>query len=253
MRAIDLFKCGLALADLHRSQWRTQEVLRKQQRRALITQAAFAARHVSAYRERSGSWEMLPRIQRIEDLAHLPLLRRDQIQANPDAFLADTGNRASWYESHTSGSLGKPLQTWFDPACWWQVKYAVKARWLLAAGYRPWHRVAIVDDVPASRLAKHTAQMALWGEGALKSRLYLSVFDDPERHLASYLSFRPHMIYCFPLLFRAAVAILERNAPAQSPGASTHHKRRNIDKRAALQIRRIIRHSGNRCLRQHRI
>ena len=220
----ELLSCGWSLADAGISQWRAPAALRERQRRALITQFRHALATVPFYRRQYQAAGLDENsIQTLGDLAKLPRVSRDDIQGNPDLFLTTLwrlGDPSEWYESHTSGSMGKPLQTWFDPECWWQVKYALKARALLAAGIAPYHRVAIVDDVPSEDLERHTSSMALWGEQAFGGRRYLSVFDSPESHAETYARFRPHAIYCFPSYFlelsRFWNASLRRQVPLRA-------------------------------------
>jgi len=202
MRAGEAMRCAAALASALRSQWSMTAALRERQRRALIAQVHQAVRHVPFYRAAYAAQGIIAdALQRLEDVARLPILRRAQIREQPDAFLSEQGDRRAWQESHTSGSMGRPLITWFDPDCWRQVKYALKARWLINAGFRPWHRVAVVDDVPAEELPAHATRLRVTGERWFGARRYLSVFEAPARHLEAYAAFRPHYIYCFPSYF----------------------------------------------------
>ncbi len=195
-------RCASTWASAMRSQWLPTGRLHEQQLEALLQHVRFAARCVPFYRRAYARLDVhAESLRTLADLERLPLLRREQIQADPAAFCAEQGDRRTWHESHTSGSMGKPLQMWFDPECWWQVKYAMKARWLWAAGFRPYHRLTIVDDIPAHHLARHTARVALWGERLLRRRRYLSVFDAPASHVGTFIEFRPHFLYGFPSYF----------------------------------------------------
>jgi phenylacetate-CoA ligase len=218
MRARDGLACAAALASALSSQWRSAAWHRRRQRQALLRQLRFAAAHVPFYRRLVAERRIdIAALRDGDTLPALPVLRRDDIQREPDAFLSQAGDRQAWRESHTSGSLGRPLVTWFDPGCWAQVKYALKARWLLNAGFRPGSRVAIVDDVPAAQLEAHARRFALPAERRVGGRRYLSVFEPPERHLPAYRAFRPHFIYCFPSYFAALAAHWDEAMRAHVP------------------------------------
>ncbi len=196
MRLPEMYTCIRFLLSALRSQWSSAASLSRHQSTKLQNQLLFASQKVPYYQRAYRDID----IQAV-DLSKLPILRRETIQRNPDDFLATTGSRHAWKESHTSGSMGKPLVTYFDPNCWWQTKYALKARWLINSGFRPWHRVVIVDDVDTDQLDTHTKELSLWGEPFFIKRQYISVFQSPEAHLSIYEKTKPHFIYGFPSYF----------------------------------------------------
>ncbi len=195
------------LARLSRSQWHSLDRLRELQRRLLNDQLHHARRTVPYYRT---SWPRDP-IEQLcqEGFQQLPLVRRDSIQASPESFLSEVGDRRSWKTSFTSGSTGRPLESFFDPVCWRQSKYAFKLRRLLASGWRPGHRLVIVEALDDDESEQHARTHALPGESllglALGSRSFLSLFDPPENHLEHYRRIRPQHIYA-PPSYLAALA-----------------------------------------------
>jgi phenylacetate-CoA ligase len=188
-----------------RSEWYPAERLQAEQQERLLEQLRHAYTHVPFYRRR---WPQDPvEILRSGAFGALPLVRRETVQACPEDFLAETGDRSTWQRSKTSGSTARPLESWLDARAWQQCKYSLKFRRLLASGWRPGHRVCIVEAVAAEALAEHADSYALPGERWLQPRRYLSLFEPTESHLEHYRSFRPHHIYA-PMSYLAGLARL---------------------------------------------
>jgi phenylacetate-CoA ligase len=207
MRAADAARAAIWLAGSLRSQWREPEWLAERQLRALRAQLAHAASTVPFYRKRWAECGFDPSaLARLEDLARLPLVRREDIQRDAESFLSERGDRRQWRSSRTSGSTGKPLVSWFDPDGWAQAKLAIKLRRLLASGWRPGQALVVVEALDREAIADHERLYALPGERWLGARRYLSVFEAPERHLASYRAWRPAWIYAPPSYLAALAA-----------------------------------------------
>ncbi|HXV86841.1 MAG TPA: hypothetical protein VD793_09090, partial [Gemmatimonadales bacterium] len=88
------------------SQWRDW----RDQRLAFVLHRAATRvpfyRELWAQRRRRGdraSWEVLE---------HWPILEKDQVRATPRAFVADDCDVRRMYRERTSGTTGKPLETW---------------------------------------------------------------------------------------------------------------------------------------------
>ena len=87
MRLRDLTHCVGLLANVVRTEWSRPEVLRALQRHRLAEQVAFASRHVPFYQKAlTDSGVDSPALAR-GDLTGLPIIRREQIQGDPEAFL----------------------------------------------------------------------------------------------------------------------------------------------------------------------
>jgi phenylacetate-CoA ligase len=79
----------------------TQDELRVKQLQCLQELASYARAHCTYYRER------LPtRLDSLDDLRHIPLLRKADVRANFDAILADAGARSRILLDQTSGTTG---------------------------------------------------------------------------------------------------------------------------------------------------
>ena len=218
MDARETLACAVQLVEALRSQWRDASTQRSQQDRSLMAQVRYAGSHVACYRSSWAQADVDPAsLKSVEDLRRLPIVRRKQIQEQPGAFLAARGDRRSWRQSRTSGSTGQPLVTWFDPACWRQVKYVLKARRLLTCGWRPGQRIAIIEALAPDGLARHAGKQRLPGERWLRGRQYLSVFEPPERHIPALITWAPHYLYGFPSYFAALAPLWDPSLRQRIP------------------------------------
>jgi phenylacetate-CoA ligase len=178
-----------------RSQWWSAEVIRARQQAALVDMLRHAATHVPFYRElglRAAD------IHDVQALRHFPLIRKRDIQRQPQAFMAEGFARADLFASRTSGSSGEPTTTWFDREAWLLGKYVLKMRRVAATGGLPlFRRVAIVSELAPQELAAAVGQ-APSGLGLFFRQHYLSIHAPPAEHLTQLARFRPHLLYAFP-------------------------------------------------------
>lgn len=69
------------------------------------------------------SWELVE---------NWPVLRKEDLRAHPEAFVADDRDRRRMLHEHTSGTTGKPLNLWFSRATvrnWYALYEARTRRW----------------------------------------------------------------------------------------------------------------------------
>jgi len=202
MRLFDWIQGGSELIGLLRNQFRPTHELLQQQLRDLRHQIEHAMMHVPFYRNayREHGFQVSD-LKSLPDLARLPVIRRTQIQEAPEIFLSTHTKRDAWKESHTSGSTGQPLYTWFDPNAWRGLRYVLKARRLIHQGMRIGQKVLIVDDFDPHKIENHLRHNFLPGEKYLGIRQYLSVFEPIAKHTRVIESVRPDFIYGFPSYF----------------------------------------------------
>jgi len=96
------------IKELGAAQWYSQEQIREMQLEKLKALLSYAVEHVPYYRELFRKLGITPsHIQNFEDFASLPLLSKEQIQADHKQFLSETVSDYSIVT--TSGSTGTPL------------------------------------------------------------------------------------------------------------------------------------------------
>jgi phenylacetate-CoA ligase len=90
----------------------------------------YAVKHVPFYRN---LWAEIHKTQ--PDLDHLvldnwPILEKDAIRQNPEAFLSDEVQKSQLTHIHTSGTSGKPMNFWFDryTISYWYALYEYRIR-----------------------------------------------------------------------------------------------------------------------------
>jgi len=97
-------------------QWDSPEAVWQRQRDLLNTLLDYAARNVPYYHRLVEAGRMPRRIERLEDLAAVPVLTKDIIRREGDALLADSFPRDQMHRKATGGSSGSPLHFWNDQA-----------------------------------------------------------------------------------------------------------------------------------------
>lgn len=64
----------------------------------------------------------------IEDLSSYPIITKDVIRLNNLQMLNRNVLSWNWFKSHTSGSTGQPMWTYYDMKSWIRKKYLAKIR-----------------------------------------------------------------------------------------------------------------------------
>jgi phenylacetate-CoA ligase len=137
------------------------------------------------------------RITAASDLQRFPILRKADLQSDPDAFLAEGMDRARLHWSRTSGSTGEPTVTWFDGDAWALCKYALKIRRIVAVASPFFRRCLIVSEQRQQETEAYRRERP-FGTGFLYSERVVSLFDDMDSHRAAIRQFSPDMLYAFP-------------------------------------------------------
>lgn len=196
------------LLRLLRSQWWSESRIDRYQETRLVAIMRHAVAAVPYYRALGIAPDS---IRRATDLARFPVLRKSDVQREPEAFLAG-GDRRAWRSSLTSGTTGEPMTTFFDRASWLVCKEALKLRRVLAVT-NPLFR-HFVSFAAAAEPAREPRPPAGWRPFRLT---FLSVFTDPQRSIAQLDRLRPQILGGFPSHFAeliAAYAAAGRQPPA---------------------------------------
>lgn len=156
-----------------------------------------AARQVPYYRsmwaERrirgdSGSWERLE---------NWPVLEKEALRRQPEAFVAEDCDRRRMMEEHTSGTSGTPLRMWHS-------RRALRAWYaLFEARWRRWHGVSRRDRwaILGGQLvvAAEQREPPFWGHNRAMRQLYLSSYHLAPQWIPHYVEelrrFRPAYLW----------------------------------------------------------
>jgi phenylacetate-CoA ligase len=118
-------------------------------------------------------------------LENWPILEKEQLRANPEAFVADDCNIKNMYHEHTSGTTGTSLDLWWscDTVRRWFALF--EARWRQWNGVSRYDRWAILGGQLVTPL--HQKKPPFWVWNRALNQLYMSSY-----HLSTNLI--PHYI-----------------------------------------------------------
>lgn len=120
-----------------RQQFYSESELRDHQNRLLRQQLLHAYTNVPYYKARFDALQLSPlEIEGVDDLRHLPVLTKRDIQENGQHLLAQNIPESARSRNRTGGSTGSPLQFWVDKARF-DLRRASTDRHNAWAGVRP--------------------------------------------------------------------------------------------------------------------
>jgi phenylacetate-CoA ligase len=195
MKGVDQLLVARRLLAAMRSQWWSAARIRQYQQRALVRVMRHAVTRVPFYQRMKLPAEA---INSAADLERFPVINKQQLQQDPQAFMAAGFDPAKLYASRTSGSSGQPTTTYFDRDAWLLAKYVLKMRRIAAIiGMPMLRRVMIISEQPPERLDS-LADAAPSGLGIFFQQRHLSIHTPIEQHLGALQHYRPHILYAFP-------------------------------------------------------
>jgi len=163
--------------------------------RRLIRHAASAVPFYRTLYAEAG--EPRPRIESLEDLRRLPIVRRQDIQSRPQQELVARGiDLSRVIRTRTSGSTGVPLEilsrradrSVFNPSFF---------RAYLAWGLRPHHRLTYFQARPEALKVRSWYESA----GMFRRQMLLSL-DEPETWIEAIRAWRPYLIHGYALTLK---------------------------------------------------
>jgi phenylacetate-CoA ligase len=187
-----------SLARLTRDQWLSREELERRQLAKLQRLLRHANQNVTFYRRHFDEVRVaVEDVATLEDLRHLPVVTREDIQPLPESDLvAQNTDLTSVYRSRTSGSTGVPLEiisgprdrSVFNPSFF---------RVYLGWGLKPWHRLTCFQARPETLVQRS------WYEklGVFRRQMLFSR-DEPEVWIGELRRWRPHLIHGYSLTLK---------------------------------------------------
>ena len=146
--------------------------------------------------------------QNIEELTQYPIIDKQDIQQNFSSFISNKVSIDDLNKSHSSGSTGRPLWTYFDQKAWVRKKYFSKLRARMECGLKPGEKIAVFDTDPPSELEKRNKQI-IFSNPVLRTQ-YVSIFDTPRKNIEDLIKFRPQNVDSIPShLFHLAMVMRE--------------------------------------------
>jgi phenylacetate-CoA ligase len=205
------------LAKLRKSQWMSEDEIRRYQFSALTAVVAAATSDVPFYRRRS---EGRSEISSFEMLRELPLLTKSEVQRAGREMISDRYRGQRLVEVHTGGTTGKPLSIFCDRPTL-QRNYAFFSRFKEQAGIAPGARTATFAGrtlVPVGSSAPY------WRHNRAANTLLFSSYHIGRATIPSYLQaltdFAPSLIDSYPSSIEPiARYMLEHNVTSVRPRA----------------------------------
>lgn len=188
------------LAELARSEFLGREDLEALQLEKLKALIRHAFKTVPFYRELSKSLGLTHQdIVSFQDLKKLPIVRKDDLRADPERFLSSAFSRKSLKRINTSGTTGTPLSFWLDADAL-KRNYGFYARALSWAGVRVGQKSATFAGrvfIPSTQTGPPYWRHNLFNRNLLMSSYHISEATAPS-YLAKLEQFAPVFIDSYP-------------------------------------------------------
>lgn len=201
------------LAELAESEFLPQDRLDARQLLRLRALVRHAFETVPFYREMSKKLRIVHQdIASLEDLKRLPIVRKDDLQADPERFLSSAFPRKSLMRVNTSGTTGTPLSFWRSSEAL-QRNYAFYARALSWAGVHVRDKSATFAGrvfIPPTQTSPPYWRHNVFNRNLLMSSYHISAAT-ASSYLAALEQFAPVFIDSYP----SAIFALAQHSEAQ--------------------------------------
>jgi phenylacetate-CoA ligase len=177
----DLLDSASILAGLKSNQWKSRAELEELQAERLRGLIRHAAHKVPFYKDRLGA------VRDIEDLASLPLLRKDDIRMHWDSMLDKSQGKLTGFS--TSGSSGMPIKAYFS-------RHELNRK--LALGYLPLIENGVGPLDSQARIIYYSLKPNPLQRLGLFRNHYLPMHARPEENLRSLKRLRPDALHSYP-------------------------------------------------------
>ena len=130
---------------LRQNIYRAKEELDTYRFLLLRRQLLHAYKNVQFYKTRFDQAGVNPvNLKSIRDLSSYPVITKDIIRSNN--LINHNALIKYKFKSHTSGSTGQPMWTYYDVKSWIRKKYLVKARARMECGVKPNEKIAVFES-----------------------------------------------------------------------------------------------------------
>ena len=173
------------------------------QSRRVRSMVSYAYRYVPYYRETMDHRGLTPAdLQCADDLAKLPLLRREQLQRDPEYFVSTAEPLERCFRLRNSGTMGLPCTLYRDArSVYKDAAYAGRARAVYASyvgrsqGYR---KSAIFTHYGTNAVTQAFYRyQTIIPPGVRLHRQQLSLLDPPETNVGLINEFKPDVIHSY--------------------------------------------------------
>lgn len=171
--------------ELNASQWYSKEQLQQLQDQRLRQVICAAYENVPYYQALFKKLKLRPEaIQTCADLAQLPVLEKETIRENPEAFVDRSQQRWLLYRCHTSGTTGKPLTIYRDIENVWYEHAVLRRQWHWGGMTRADRYATLKGEM---LVPKNQERAPFWRENRAERKLMLSIFHLSAANSRHYL------------------------------------------------------------------
>ncbi len=168
----------------------------------------YAYQNIPYYKNSFDKEKMNPSdIQSINELSAYPIITKDMIRSNNLRSLNPKTLFKDRFKSHTSGSTGEPMWTYYDPVSWIRKKYFIKARARMECGLRPNEKIGIFEST-----SQNSQNRPSFIFRTLKSHYKVfSIFEPYEKTIPELSAFSPAALYGAPSYFFQLAQFISKN------------------------------------------
>jgi phenylacetate-CoA ligase len=170
-------------------------------RRKWLAETLEIGRRLPAYRAHFAN--ISPNLDPFEQLRRLPILEREEVQRDPEAF---RNRNVPSLEFHTSGSTGTPLTYYFCRRARWR-RVMQYARFFAMHGCRPWHRVLSFKLLSDSSARVGSSWL---DRSVFRNRKTVSALDAPVEQFRALREVDPHFLHGFPSTLEQLAAYVQQ-------------------------------------------
>ncbi|HVO74885.1 MAG TPA: hypothetical protein VMT35_12735 [Ignavibacteriaceae bacterium] len=149
------------------------------------------------------------KLKSISDLISYPVINKNIIRLNYPEFINQNAFLRNNFKSHTSGSTGQPMWTYYNMRSWIRKKYFVKARARLECGTKPNEKIAIFETASAAETEKRNKSFLY--RSLLPRVKVFSIFEPPGRTIERLYRFSPQILYGPPSYFFQLAQFIRNN------------------------------------------
>lgn len=125
-----------------------------------------------------------------EKLANWPILTKEKVRNQPEAFVANDCNVRYMFTRHTSGSSGTPLSLWWSKSTTYKWYALFEVRWRHWNNVSRYDRWAILGGQLVTPIRQHTPPFWVWNAGM--NQLYMSSYHLAPENVSAYLKALHH-------------------------------------------------------------
>jgi phenylacetate-CoA ligase len=148
-------------------------------------------------------------LKTLNDLAAFPVINKNIVRLHHSDLINQKAFIKNKFRSHTSGSTGQPMWTYYNLAAWIRKKYLVKARARMECGAKFNEKIAIFEASYPAQTEQRNKKLA--SRMILNRIRVLPMFELPHKTVKNLESFLPDALYGSPSFFFQLAQYIKKN------------------------------------------